>query len=171
MKNKKIIYFSLAVLLLAIGLTALFLTRDDEDDPSLTRQEMAQRRQIVLDSLHHMQTIKKAIALVYKNERVSLPTTDILLEEIVKLADMDLSNGQWDDLGVYTTEYFIYVGGCYSTWCYAEANRKDNAYSLLIRHDGKKWVTQACATQNTELGRTVCQRLKKRGWHYQEGEI
>lgn len=170
MKNKKIIYFSLAVLLLALGTTALFLTRDNDEDPSLTRQEIAQRRQIVLDSLHHMHTIKKAMEL-YIKRRDRLPTTDILLEEIVKLADMDLSNGQWDDLGVYTTEYFIYVGGCYSTWCYAEANRKDNSYSLLIRHDGKKWITQACATQNSELGRTVCKRLQKEGWLYHDGEI
>ncbi len=161
--NKKIILYLVLAVVLALAFVYVKQAVFEHEETTPELQE-------VKEPLHHMETIKKALTHFMRG-RKKLPTTDILLEEIVKLSDMDLSNGAWDDLGVYTTPNFIYMGGCYSQWCYAEADRKDNSYTLLLRHDGKRWQVKACATQGTELGRRVCEHLKLHGWAYLEGEM
>lgn len=157
----------IVVCIIGTGMVYLFTSAQQDTAPT---QDTTQKKQIIAESVNNLKTVKKAIES-YTKQRNHLPDTEILLEEIVKLADLDLSQGSWDEMGVYTTEYFIYIGGCYSTWCYAEANRKNNFYSLQIRHNGKKWDTKVCTTQNTELGREVCRHLRKHGWKYQDGEI
>ena len=129
-----------------------------------------QEKQLLQEPISNLKTLKKAMEQYFKNPG-NATQSDILLQEILLLAEMDLINGQWDEgMGIYTTPHYVYIGGCYSDWCYVEANRKDSSYSLYLQYNGNKWVKQHCSTQRTELGRFICNHLKSSGWKYIEGE-
>lgn len=135
---------------------------------SLTYQHYAEKARLK-ESFYHMHLMQEAVN-TYLHKHKALPQNNIHLKQLVMEADLDLSHGKWDELGVYTTPHFIYMGTCYSTWCYVEATRKDNLYSLYMEHNGQQWIIQTCGTENTELGRRVCQQLQPWGWKYLEGE-
>ena len=152
-------------LLLAVG--ALYLQKTP---PYKEYSEYHYEKQTLKEALHNLSTMKKAVELYFSNTN-DYSKADIFLQEILKLAEMDLTQGQWDTvMGVYASDNFIYIGGCYSTWCYIEANRKNISYNLFLKYDGKKWINKNCSTQFTEVGRSICQQLQKQGWKYIDGE-
>ena len=131
----------------------------------------AQEKQLLAGALEYLDSIKKAVAS-YATQQVNPPQSDILLQEMLKLSEIELPKGRWDNtLGVYFTPHFIFIGNCYSIWCYVDVTRKGNFYTLHMKHNGKVWTKQICATQNTPLGQTICHYLEAQGWTYQEGEI
>lgn len=185
MRRKIIIYLFIAIFLFLAVATTAFCVRNRYQRIQHQEQEMkeAQAREAqkqktqefekTLSSyaIHHLNIMKKAVDLYIKHTG-DTPRFDIEINEILKLAETDLSHGEWDDiLDVYNTKYFVYLGSCYSTWCYIQANRKNLSYSLYIKHDGQKWSHKRCATEHTEWGRFICDYLKSSGWEYVEGEI
>ncbi|MBR3631478.1 MAG: hypothetical protein IKN49_00160 [Elusimicrobiaceae bacterium] len=176
MKRKIIIYFLIFISLLVAAVAAFFCIRSyyqKAQQQALEKQKLEEQeheKKVVTYAIEHLDIMEKALEAYIKRPGDS-PKFDILLNEILKLAETDLSYGQWDGtLGVYTTKYFVYLGGCYSSWCYIEANRKGNSYSLHLKHNGKKWSEKRCYTKRTELGRLICNHLKPSGWKYVEGE-
>ena len=130
---------------------------------------------IAKGAIKNMSVMKKGVERYFKHPHNSSSDaylqSDILLQEIMKLAELDLRRGQWDSMGVYSSPNFVYLGGCYSNWCYIEANRKENSYTLYMQYNGKKWEKKYCSTQLTELGRYICKHLEKHGWKYVEEEL
>ncbi len=176
MKRKIITYFLVFILLLAAIAAAVFCIRayyQEAQQKALEKQKIAEQeheKKVATYAIEHLDIMEKAVEAYIKRPGDS-PKFDILLDEKLKLSEADLSYGQWDGtLGVYTTKYFVYLGGCYSTWCYIEATRKGNSYSLYLKHDGKKWAEKRCSTEQTALGRLICKRLEPNGWKYVEGE-
>lgn len=175
--KRKIIYGIVVfiILLLIVGAGVLYKMHRSAapvpPPPPALQTLDAQEQAIAHYAIAHLKRMERPIEHYIKHPS-DLPKSDILLEEILKLYETDLSHGEWDEtLGVYTTPHFIYIGGCYSDWCYVEANRKGNIYSLYIRHNGNAWSEKSCATQKTEPGRKICQYLKKLGWTYVDGEV
>jgi len=176
MKRKIITYFLMFIFLLAVGAWAVFCIRTHAQkvhQQALEKQkfdEQEHEKKVATYAIEHLEIMEKAVDAYIKRPGDS-PKFDILLDEILKWAETDLSYGQWDGtLGVYTTKYFIYLGGCYSSWCYIEATRKGNSYSLYLKHDGEKWSEKRCSTEKTQLGRLICKHLEPRGRQYIDGE-
>ncbi|MBO7237847.1 MAG: hypothetical protein J6U96_00970 [Elusimicrobiaceae bacterium] len=177
MKRKTIVYALVLVLLLSTIAVATSCIRghyhktQQQTYEKQKLEEQEHEKKVATYAIEHLNIMKKAVESYIKRPGDS-PKFDILLNEILKLEETDLSYGKWDGtLGVYTTNYFVYLGGCYSTWCYIQANRKNNSYTLYLKHDGTKWSQKRCSTELTELGRLICKYLEPIGWEYVEGEI
>ncbi len=182
MKTKKRIWIWICIVILALGCGwciyqwPRYQQTKYKDDKQ--RQEMKFKEQeikLAKGAIKNMSVMKKAVERYFKHPHNSNPNTslqsDILLQEIMKLAELDLRRGQWDSMGVYSSPNFVYLGGCYSNWCYIETNRKENSYTLYMQYNGKKWEKKYCSTQLTDLGRYICKQLQPNGWAYVEEEL
>lgn len=171
MKKKNIICFLISISLLLLILAAAVFYVPKQYQSIQNEKQEDQEKQLVAKAIVYLDSIKQAVAL-YAAQRSDSPKLDILLDEMLKLSGTELSKGRWDNtLGAYFTPHFIYMGNCYSTWCYVEVTRKGNLYTLHVKHNGKVWTKQICATQNTPAGQMICQHLQSQGWEYLEGEI
>lgn len=91
-------------------------------------------------------------------------------------ASVDLNGGNWDEQDLtYTTKKFEYYGHCSSNRCWWENSRAENGrylYTVRIAKESssEEWE-HSCWTQNTDLGRYICNSLKAQGWTYTDSEL
>ena len=87
----------------------------------------------------------------------------------VSLSDMncpiELNLGRLNENGVYETQDFETAVDCYHSHCVVEIWRLPNLYTLVMNQGGN-W----CITQETSMGRYICDSLRNQGWQYGDYE-
>jgi|GEM_PF-1642323 len=77
----------------------------------------------------------------------------------------------------YKGKYFVFDAACshpshgISRGCLIEIHRyPDDLYALIATGSTGPWEYQ-CITQNTDIGRYICNSLRNQGWKYIDGEL
>ena len=96
---------------------------------------------------------------------------------IIPLADMncpiEINLGNWDEEeGVYMTRDFDnYNPACTRTGCYSEIRRFPSYNYLLGFTVSPVGHSRTCYTQETDIGRYICNSIRDKGWEYADYEF
>lgn len=150
----------LLVVVLIIGILAAI---------ALPQYQKAVEKSRVTEVLHNAKLIEECFSWYLLEHGSS--------SSVIHLKDMncpiELNLGELDEDGNYINEYFEYYWPtCYRNTCYVEIYRIpswDYVFSFSVF--SSRPVSRACYTEETDMGRYICNGLRNQGWEYGDYEF
>ena len=169
MENKQVkqgfTLIELLVVVLIIGILAAV---------ALPQYQKAVEKAHASEALQNIRTLENIMDMFILQEG-AMPSSLVYIKDMG--SGVELSGGEWDeeDPPNYITKNFKYYGysGCSSHGCGAEIYRYPNyeyAFSINKDTNDTKWK-QNCFTENTTVGRYICEGLKSQCWEYLDFEL
>lgn len=158
----------LLVVVLIIGILAAV---------AVPQYQKAVEKARLTEALQNIKAIEKCFAL-YQLEHGQPASGTILLKDMN--CPIEAALGEWHDEDEenedlqysYTSDHFKYQAGCVSTDCLAEIWRiPNNDYALNMRKMETGSQSRGCFTNETEIGRYICNSLKNQGWIYYDDSL